>query len=341
MGAITKRVIKQIVNDKRTIVLIIVAPMLILTLMSLLLGTTNYTPKIVVDKSAIAPPIYRAIEKQDVTIVDKKVAKDFDAKAYFENHKDVDAILYISPSETKITMYEADSKSQQAMKEIQKAFASLNPKAEIKTDFIIGNSDETFFDSLGYVFLGIISFFLIFIVSGMALVRERNAGTLERMLMTPVKRGGVVAGYTLGYGLFAILQGIILVVFSIYVLGMSCAGDVAWVVLIMLLLSICAVSFGELISVFANTEFQVVQLIPIAIIPQIFFSGLIPLDLIPYHLGNLGYIMPVFYGCTAIKNVMRLGLGFSAIWPYILALLGYIVVLSILNMLALKKYRKL
>jgi len=84
-----------------------------------------------------------------------------------------------------------------------------------------------------------------------------------------------------------------------------------------------------------------VQLIPIAIIPQIFFSGLIPLDTIPYNLGYLGYIMPVFYGCSAIKEVMRVGGGLDAIWPYLLALLGLIAVLNILNTLALKKFRKL
>jgi ABC-2 type transport system permease protein len=159
--------------------------------------------------------------------------------------------------------------------------------------------------------------------------------------MTPVTRRAVVGGYTLGYGLFAAVQAVILVLFSVYVLGASCHGSMAWVVLTMLMLAVAAVLFGELISIFANTEFQVVQLIPIAIIPQIFFSGLIPLDTIPYNLGYLGYVMPVFYGCTAIQEVMRLGSGLSTIWPYLLALLGYIAVLTVLNTLALKKYRRL
>jgi ABC-2 type transport system permease protein len=79
----------------------------------------------------------------------------------------------------------------------------------------------------------------------------------------------------------------------------------------------------------------------IRFIPQIFFSGLIPLDTIPYHLGNLGYVMPIFYGCSAIKEVMRVGSGLGAIYPYLLALLGYIVVLNVLNTLALKKYRRI
>jgi ABC-2 type transport system permease protein len=204
--------------------------------------------------------------------------------------------------------------------------------------FLLG---ESTFDSLGYVFLGVISFFLIFIVSGMALVRERSGGTLERMLMAPVTRRGIVAGYTMGYSLFAAVQAIILVLFTIYVLGVPCGGSVALVVCIMLMLAISAVSFGELISIFTDTEFQVVQLIPVVIIPQVFFSGLIPLDTIPYHLGNLGYIMPVFYGCSAIEEVMREGNGMETIWPYLLALIGYITALNVLNTLALRRYRRI
>jgi ABC-2 type transport system permease protein len=145
----------------------------------------------------------------------------------------------------------------------------------------------------------------------------------------------------MGFSFFAILQAVVLVIFGVYVLGIHNEGQIGWVILIMLLLAIAAVSFGELISVFANTEFQVVQMIPIAIIPQIFFSGLIPIDTIPYNLGYLCYIMPIYYGCTAIKEVMALGNGFGAIWPFVLALLGYTVVLSVLNALVLKQYRKL
>ena len=341
MKALAKRVIRQIAGDKRTIAMMIFAPLLILTLMYLLLGGTDYKPTIAMDKNAMPPALVSVLEKQDVNLKDIVISGDFNAKDFLSENKNVDAVFSAAQSGMSITMYEAGSKSGAALKAIQSAAAELNPSSGMTTAFVVGSADESSFDSLGYVFLGIISFFLIFIISGMALVRERGGGTLERMLMTPVTRRGAVAGYTLGYGLFAAIQAVILALFSIYVLGVSCAGNAAWVVLTMLLLAITAVSFGELISIFANTEFQVVQFIPIAIIPQVFFSGLIPLDTIPYHLGYLGYIMPVFYGSMAIKAVMRAGSGFGAIWPYLLALLAYIAILSVLNTLALKKYRKL
>lgn len=339
MLSLTKRVIRQIIGDKRTVVLIVFAPILILTLLSLLLGNTSYRPTIAIQESNLPQQLVSALKSQDANIIN--INNNTSDEQYLKENQNVDAVFSVSQNGSIITMYESSTKSAKAMKVIQNAETSINPTAQMKTNFVYGNTDESTFDSMGYIFFGIISFFLIFIVSGMALVKERSSGTLERMLMTPISRQGVVGGYTAGYGIFAIIQSIVLVFFSIYVLGVHNAGSVFWVVLIMLLLAISAVAFGEMISIFANTEFQVVQLIPIAIIPQIFFSGLIPLATIPYNLGNLCYITPIYYGCTAIKKVMIMGNGLSAIWPFLLALVGYIIVLSTINILALKKYRKL
>jgi ABC-2 type transport system permease protein len=341
MTALAKRVIRQIAGDKRTVSLIVAAPMFILTLLYLLLGGTDYAPTIALDRNAAAPASVEALAEQDVNIVDISITGDFDPEEYLSENRDVDAVFSFSGTGTRITLYETGSKSAAALQAARGAAAALNPASGMETDFVIGSAGESTFDSLGYVFLGVIAFFLIFIVSGMALVRERAGGTLERMLMTPVTRRGVVAGYAMGYSLFAAAQAVILVLFSIYVLKAPCQGNVAWVALTMLMLAVSAVYFGQWISIFANTEFQVVQLIPVAIIPQIFFSGLIPLDTIPYHLGNLSYIMPIFYGCSAIREVMRAGGGIDVIWPYLLALLAYIAALNVLNTLALKKYRRL
>lgn len=64
------------------------------------------------------------------------------------------------------------------------------------------------------------------------------------------------------------------------------------------------------------------QFIPIVVIPQYFFSGLIPIDTLPYGLGNLAYIMPVFHGCSALKGIMIKGSGLMDIWPALTALLA-------------------
>lgn len=338
MMNLAKRVILQMKGDKRSVALILFAPLLVITLVYFLLGDSGYTPTIAIDKSNTPPVIVAVLNKQEAVIVD--ISSKIDVTQYLKDKK-ADAVFSYSQKGVSINMLEANTKSAKAMAAIKDAIAQMNPSSNMEVKFVYGNTKDSTFDSLSYVFLGIFSFFFVFIISGMALVRERSSGTLERLLMTKIKRVEVIMGYTIGYGVFAIIQGILMVLYTIYVLGVKCEGNALWVVVIMLLMAVVAVCFGAMISIFANSEFQVVQFIPIVLVPQIFFSGLIPLDTIPYGLGNICYITPVYYGCAAIKRVMIEGGGFSVIWPFILALLAYTLFLCVLNTIALKKYRKL
>jgi ABC-2 type transport system permease protein len=325
-------------GDKRSIALILFAPLLIITFVYFLLGDSGYTPTIALDMSRTPSAILTALQGQDAMLVE--LQPEADATQFLKDKK-ADAVLTISQTGVSIRMLEANAKSAKAMTAVKNAAAGLSPGAKISASFVYGGENDSTFDMLGYVFLGIFSFFFVFIISGIALVRERSSGTLERLLMTRIKCVEVIMGYTIGYGVFAVIQAVLVVVYSIFVLGAHCEGNALWVVLVMVLMAVTAVSFGAMISIFANSEFQVLQFIPIVLVPQIFFSGLVPLDTIPYGLGNICYITPVYYGCAAIKRVMVEGGGFSVIWPFMLALLAYTAALSLLNAAALKKYRRL
>ncbi len=87
-------------------------------------------------------------------------------------------------------------------------------------------------------------------------MRERTTGTLERLMATPIKRYEVVIGYLVGYGIFAVIQTLIVVLFSINILHIILAGSILNVILINLLLALVALSLGILLSTFASSEFQ-------------------------------------------------------------------------------------
>ena len=342
MIQLAKRVIRQTFNDKRSVMLILVAPLLILTLVYFLLGDSDYVATVGIDRGAVPAPVISELEQQELDLVNLTAEQAEQAEDYLQQHKDVDAVLrFPENAGMAVTLYEPSKKGATAMGEIQDAMAAINPTAKTDVSYVYGTADQSTFDSLGYVFLALFSFFFVFIISAMALVRERSRGTLERLMMTPIRRGEVIAGYTAGYGVFAIAQAILIVLYAIFVLQLSNAGNIGWVLLTMVLLAVTAVSFGATISIFAGSELQVVQLIPFTIIPQVFFSGLIPLDLIPYHLGNLSYLMPIYYGAAAIKGVMVYGDGFPEIWGHLAGLTGYALVLYLINTQALKKFRKL
>jgi ABC-2 type transport system permease protein len=127
------------------------------------------------------------------------------------------------------TLFESSSKGSKAVAEIQQAMSSLTPAARVTMSYVYGKEGKSTFDSLGYVFLALFSFFFVFIISGTSLVRERSAGTLERLWMTSINQGEVILSYMIGYGVFAILQAMLIVLYSMYILHLSSVGNIGWI----------------------------------------------------------------------------------------------------------------
>jgi ABC-2 type transport system permease protein len=340
MGGIAIRVIRQLRGDKRTLGLILFAPILLFTLIYFLLGDSNYVPTIAAQESALPSAIVTALKAEDIHFVDLATLTYDSEEQLLIDHKNIDMVITRSGMTVNTYILENSVKSAQALKALQGAVATVTQTVSMQSH-VVYNEGATMFQSLGFVFLAFLSFFFVFIISGLTLVHERTGGTLERLLMTPVKRWQVMMGYTLGYGFFAVVQSVLIVVYTLYVLKLPCAGSVGLVFVLMLINAVVAVLLGSLISIAASTELQMVQFIPILIVPQVFFCGIIPQDTIPLGLGNLGYLMPVFYSSEAIRRVLIEGADFSGIWLQTAALVGYGVVLWIINTLALKKFRTL
>ncbi|HAN20616.1 MAG: hypothetical protein A2Y15_09040 [Clostridiales bacterium GWF2_36_10] len=336
MVSIVNRIIKQIFHDKRSLALILVVPLLLLTLMYLLLGKSSYITTVAVYD--ISPQIKEALCEQEIVKVIEKDSTNSD-QDYIKNG-DADAVIYFASDGIHITMLEMDNVKMSAVTNaVKDAISSINPAGKLNISFVYGTSNGTTFDLLGYLLLSILSFFMIFIISGISFVRERTSDTLERLMRTPVKTISIVCGYICGFGFFAVIQSTLMILFSKFVLKMQFVGQWWIATVIMLLIAIIAVMLGILISVLSKSEFQVVQFIPIIIVPQIFFSGLIPVDTLPYHLSYLSHIMPLYYGCMGLKGVLIKGSNFIEIFPYIFALIIFIVILFISNLLAVRKYR--
>jgi ABC-2 type transport system permease protein len=333
---IISRIIRQTVNDKRSLGLILLVPIFIFTLLFFLLGDSDYHANIAVN--GLSDKLVQAIEDQEVTVTSMTIEE---AKAQLEE-KEKDALLYMDGTEIVLLLDSNDAvKAGGIKKALTNAMKTLNPKGTMRVELMYGDSDANMFNSLGYVLMGVISFFLIFIIAGISFVRERTNQTMERLMVTPVKRWQVILGYTLGFGIFAVLQSIILLLYLKWVLNMSISGSIVSAGMIMILLSMAAVCIGAFCSIFANNEFQIMQFIPVVVIPQIFFSGLISLDTFPYHLGELARIMPVYYACDALYAITIKGDGLIGVGADLLALFIFILIFFIINIFALKKYRRI
>jgi len=218
------------------------------------------------------------------------------------------------------------------------------PRVEVETVYL--SPDATTVDVMAPVFLGYFGYFFVFLLTGISFLRERIGGTLERLLATPVTRAEIVLGYTLGFGIFATLQVILLTLFILNAveipaigplpaftigLGVDSVGSPLLTFAIALVLSLGAVSLGIFLSTFARTELQVIQFIPIVIVPQGVLGGIFwPIDQLPDVLAGIARILPMTYAVDGLREVMLKGADLSSAAVQLdLAVLGAIAVIFI------------
>ena len=130
------------------------------------------------------------------------------------------------------------------------------------------------FDRVGLTMIGIFPFIVMFLITSIAMLRERTSGTLERLLTTPLSKPALLAGYGLAFGLAATLQALITVVVAVWGYGLDFAGPAGLIVLIAVVDAVLGVALGLLASAFARSEFQAVQFLPVVVLPQLLLAGL-------------------------------------------------------------------
>jgi ABC-2 type transport system permease protein len=338
--AIVVRIIRQFFRDKRTLGLMIFAPMFVLFLMNLVFNGEEYKPTIGVVNN-IPDAIVEQLEKNDAEV--KEMTKE-KAKNQLEK-QEIDAFIEMGNQMPKITLEGSDPTVNKAvLVSVQKAFQALAPQAQsmdLKTIYLHGSEEMALFDNFGPVLIGFFVFFFVFLIAGVSFLRERTGGTLERLLATPLKRWEIVVGYVIGFGIFTTFQASLISWFAIDILDMIMEGSFLYVLLITFLLAMTALTLGTLLSAFANNELQVFQFIPLVVVPQIFFSGLFNLDTMAEWLRSLSIVMPLTYGADALREIMIRGNGWEEISIDVYALLGFSLLFMILNVIALKKYRRL
>ncbi|MCW2740120.1 MAG: drug efflux pump, inner rane subunit, DrrB family [Blastococcus sp.] len=162
------------------------------------------------------------------------------------------------------------------------------------------------FDRVGLTMLGIFPFVVMFLVTSIAMLRERTSGTLERLLTTPLARLDLLLGYGLAFGVAATVQAVVTVTIATTVYGLEVAGSVWLVVLIAVVDAVLGVALGLLASAFARSEFQAVQFMPVIVLPQFFLCGLlVPREQMAGWLQAISDVLPLSYAVEALQEVGR------------------------------------
>jgi ABC-2 type transport system permease protein len=160
------------------------------------------------------------------------------------------------------------------------------------------------FDRIGAPLLGVFPFVVMFLVTSVATLRERQSGTLERLLTMPLGKGDLIGGYALAFGLLAVVQAVAASGFAVWVLGLDVAGPVWLLVVVATVDALLGTALGLLVSAFARSEFQAVQFMPAFVLPQFLLCGLlIPRELLPDVLESISNVLPLSYAVDAMRTL--------------------------------------
>jgi ABC-2 type transport system permease protein len=349
IAAITSRILRQFRHDHRTIALLFVAPIVILALLGYLIRGSASVPNVGIaneDQGPIGATIASSLEQSTKVHTITIKAADGDEKL-----KDGSLVAYIVfPSDFSQRAQQgsvapeihlegsqpgAQAPVLQAMQDalLKLAAASSAPQFQPQISYLYGGPDLDTLDYFGAAFIGLILFFLVFVVTIVSFLRERSQGTLERLMASPLRRGEIVIGYMLGFTVLALVQAVEVLLFSLYVLRVHNQGNVLLIFTFEILMALSAVNLGIFLSMFARTEFQAVQFIPLVIVPQVLLSGILfPVSTEPTALQYVSNVLPLTYAVNGLRDVMLKGADLT--WPALQLDIGVVAGFCVLVIVA-------
>ena len=355
--ALARRIVKQFRHDRRTLFLMLVAPILVLSLLAYIYRGGGHPVAL-----AVVDPAPGALSTQIVASLRAEPALDvraLDAAAASQALRagDVDAVLTLPPDLSiapggpprQITVTLEGSQPNTTgtvLAALNRALPeavvrAVNPAGlplQLQPRFLHGGPQYDQLDYFAPVFIGFFALFFVFLLTSVSFLRERIQGSIERLMASPLSRGEIVLGYMLGFSLFAAIQSAVIVLFAVEVLRIHYAGHLWLVFLVALILTLGAVNLGIFLSTFARTELQVVQFIPLVITPQGLLSGIIwPIASLPGPLRLLAYAMPLTYANNALRGVMIRGDGLATLGVDLLVLLGFALLMVVLATSTLRR----
>jgi len=276
----------------------------------------------------LSDAVYDILEEDDT--VDLKIVKSVSKNEYKVKSGEIRAIIEFPESFTYNALISRtikidvnlDGGEPQASVAIIKALSSaLSDTFEEEFGISVFNIHDSYYnnpdsddepvDSITYftpAIIGFIVFFFAFLLTMLSFLRERKQGTMERILTSPVKRSEIILGFIFSYSLLSLLQATVVIIVTIFVFNAQI--EFSWInllqaYLIVYILLLAALGLGIFLSTLAKSEFQIIQFIPLVILPFMLLSGVwSPIETLPAWLRNVSSFVPLTYANNALRDIL-------------------------------------
>jgi ABC-2 type transport system permease protein len=159
-------------------------------------------------------------------------------------------------------------------------------------------------DRIGAPLVGVFPLTMMFLITSIAMLRERTSGTLERLMSMPITRLDLMVGYGLAFALVAAAQATITGLVAFGVLGIDTQGPAWAVVALAIANALLGMALGLFLSAFATSEYQAVQFMPAFVLPQLLLAGLfLPRERLPAALERVSDLLPFTYAYDALAKI--------------------------------------
>lgn len=218
--------------------------------------------------------------------------------------------------------------------------AGLQAPVTVDASNAIYAKDARFMDFFVPGIMAFVVFLLTTLLTLISFVGERTSGNLERLQATPLRASEIVIGYAIAFSIIGMLQTIVLLAISVTVFNIMIVGNIFLAFLVIALLAVVSLSLGILLSSLAKREAQAIQFFPLIVLPTFLLAGIFwPVEAIPSWLRPLSYAIPPSYAVDATRSVMLRGWGAGGIWVDIVALFGFAVAFLSLAVWSLQRGR--
>ncbi len=369
---LARRVIQQMLADRRTLVLIVVVPVILLSFLGLLIRAEPGTLVVGIvneDAGAALGPLTVSLGErlsallESFTEFDTRALTPTEARALLDDGT-ADAVITVPTGFTEEVLrsrhlalaVEFEGSNPMIAERLRKLLERVALQAasalavtgtapaptggepvealdvSLAATYLHSGPEYDTLDYMAPALVGFFVFFFVYLLTCISFLRERLAGTLERLQATPIRAHEIIIGYMAGFLVFGLLQGAITLLFTVFVLRIHYAGNLLNMFVVEVLLVALSVNLGIFLSTFAQNEFQVLQFVPLVVVSQGLLGGVIwQVEDMPGWLQPVSRLMPLTYANRALREVMIKGESLLGVADLLLVLVAFIVAVIALS----------